>query len=369
MRARACVPRNEGNMSAASKSRRIKLVFGIVIPVLVLVTTIVMVSISFAWFSRETEASIQSINLSTQKAFVLDFSSTGTTEGNLPYRGQRAIDKDQQLVNPFTIDAGDEYIMDAPYFFISPIQISTGSQTVDLHLELDGVEISKGDTILDSYNGNGSETTVKHNSANIPLAFTWFFKAHPVAESPEESEDAPPFNPTLNCDVEESGAKHMKQIAPAAGDVWYTPYGKMEFGTVDGKVQPTQINGAAYQTSSFSIANVQSTVDIKEFTAADGTYFDFYIIFAPEKLFWSHILSGSYNAKVTDLYDLPAEPEETRSEIERREIYGKFFDEGKTQPSKYAMYYSDQNTYQGSHFKFGAVLNVSSKVESALGNP
>ncbi len=316
--------------------------FGIVIPVLVLVTTIIMASISFAWFSQETDTTIQSINLSTSKAFVLEFNSTASENNNLRYRGQKAIDENQQLVSPFS-SQGSSYTIDAPYYFISPIQISTGEKEVSLRLLLEGVEISNDNRTIDTYAGN-PDATNKRNDSDIPLAFTWFFKAHPdKANGGFDNSDN--LTPTLN-----SNGENMKPLSPEASDVWYTPYGKMEFQSS----KLTKINDEAYDTSSFSIEKVQSTVDIKGFSAAEGTYFDFYIIFAPEKLFWSHILKGDYTTTITALYD----------EAQQKEIYGKFFETGKVDPDKYAMYYSDQGVYQGSHFKFGASLNVTEIADS-----
>lgn len=324
-----------GNMSVATKAKRIKLVFGIVIPVLVLVTTIVMVSMSFAWFSQETTASIQSINLATQKAFMLEFGSSGVASDNLPYRGQKAIDKNQQLVSPYT-STEETYTIDAPYFFISAIQIGTGGQEVTLQLALDGVEISKGDTVIDTYIRGKQSLSPPHDASDIPLAFTWFFKDH--------QDQSSIFTPTPNYSGSRDDNK-MKFILPQSNDIWYTPYGKMEF-SADSKL--AKINGEDYTISSKD--KFQNRVNIEQFSAEEGEYFDFYIIFAPEKLFWSHIFTENYSEKVTDIYP---------SEEEQKKIYGeKFFEAGKLDQTKYGMYYSEQETYQGSTFKFGAVLNV-----------
>ena len=350
-------------MSAETKTRRIKLIFGIIIPVLVLVTTIVMVSMSFAWFSTETNASIQSINLATQKAFVLDFSSGGATSDNLKYRGQEAIDSVQQLVSPFSTQQGDKYTVEAPYFFISPVKISTGGEKVNLHLGLEGVKITTTtDVVLDTYIPGVAEGKVhsvaegkEHSASEIPLAFTWFFKEHP-SDGFNDGVLVPTLNKktTSTAGVAEEEMDPYK-ISPKAGETWYTPYGTMEFSETTSKLE--KINGETYSVKSFSSDILNSTVDIKNFSADDDAYFDFYIIFAPEKLFWSHIFKGNddYTTKANDLY----------KEDQQKAIYGdKFFEE-----KKYAMYYSEQAKYQGAHFKFGAVLNVTEIVGAGTDDP
>ncbi len=311
-------------MSTATKSKRIKFALGIAIPVLVLVTAIVMVSMSLAWFSTTTTASVQSINLATQSAFVLSFGTQGTESDNIPYMGQKAI-KSNMLVKPkeniLTSDT-----VEAPYYFVSTLQISTEGKSTDIELALEGVAIyhqQKGE------GGDPGTTTALPSNKTIPLAFTWFFKEH-------DENNATNYN--LSNASESEAKKEMKLLFPKAGETWYTPYGAMAFGTSDGLWMPVaSLNGVEVS------ALPENPQPIKNFLAANDQKFDFYIIFAPEKLFWSQFFAQSDNdLSVNEYYGA----------AEMAEIFGKeshLADDG--------MYYSDPR-YMDATFAFGANLNV-----------
>lgn len=342
----ARVPASGGAMNASSKSKRIKLVFGIIIPVLVLVTTIVMVSISFAWFSQETEASVQSINLSTQKAFVLEFGNSGTANENLAYMGQRALVDD----TGFLMDLNDPATTneDAAYYFVSEIYISTQGESKTLRLQLDSIKIANGGIWLDWYSDvlmdkdsapqndfsdvQFSDISKFHINANVPLAFTWFFKEH--------EGDAP----TTNKETKE-GKDEMKSILPQGEETWYTPYGTMKFGE-SGNLQT--VNGAVLSSLP------TSTKSIEDFTAGNaesGVKFDFYIVFAPEKVFWSQFF-GSSNMISAGGSDAAGNRYYSTNELQ--EMLGTYYSEIQ---STYRMYYSEER-YQSSQFSFNATLNV-----------
>ena len=312
-------------MKNKSNGKRIRLVAGLIVPVLVLTIAAVVVGISFAWHSTGSAASAQNIEFATQKSFVLDFDIGSISSDNLPYMGQQAIEIDSDKNLSVLRD------VDAPYYFVSTIEISTQGEKKNLKLQLDNVKISKDGRYLDVYKESGQNdkafdtetvtadgSTKFHKTADIHLAFTWFFKAH--------TEDV--SNKTL---VDKQ--KEMRPLTSSSGETWYTPFGTMVFG--EGNKAQT-LNGVQAQALP-SVAQ-----DIADFVASDGAKFDFYIVFAPERVFWSQFFAdgkisvASYNAE------------------QRKEMLGAYYDES---APKYRMYYSDER-YQSSEFSFGATLTA-----------
>ena len=57
----------------ASKSRNFKIIMSIMIPLLVIVTTAVMVGASFAWFSNADKVTITEITMSTAESYKINF--------------------------------------------------------------------------------------------------------------------------------------------------------------------------------------------------------------------------------------------------------------------------------------------------------
>ena len=60
-------------MSANIRKKTIKLITGIIIPIFIMVASIVMVGVSYAWFNMSAETSISTITMSTEEAFTLSF--------------------------------------------------------------------------------------------------------------------------------------------------------------------------------------------------------------------------------------------------------------------------------------------------------
>lgn len=357
--ARVRVRPRERDMSTASKTKRIKLVFGIAIPVLVLVTTIVMVSMSFAWFSQETTASIQSINLATQKAFVLEFGSSSATNDNLPYMGQTALDVKNgnhgwlyDVANP---QANEN---DAPYYFVSQLTISTQGEAKDIELKLQNITISKGGTTLDRYSDTDGGGDARLNS-DIALNFTWFFVQHSDGNNAVNWSSA---SQTGSEGLRPDDAI-MKAIQAKARDVWYTPYGKFEFAGDESSESPniklTKINEENVPTDSAAIIKLlQKPQAITGFRAEENATFDFYIIFAPEIIFWSQFF-GNDNK-------ISAKSSEGGSPIYKdddlKKMLGRYCNIGTDgvvdrEKCSYQMYYSDEK-YMESTFSFGASLTV-----------
>lgn len=311
-----------------TKSKRFKLITGIAIPVMVLVIAIVMVGASFAWFSSKIVTSVQSIQFSVEDAFILSFSSendTGTR--NINYKGQNAIDSNGRLRTEYngkkyggfgtSASLLEQYMIDSPYYFITTVKMDTVQSYVDIDMILDTAKILTGDRTLNSYDGGNGGFSV----SDIPYAFTWYFKAH----------DAEKVN--YIGDSVQDGNSVMNYRLPANGEVWYTPYGTLTF---DGEHMVKEANGIAVQ-SDYSILD-EGLKSISRLYA-DNADFDFYIVFAPQQLFWAQFCASDRDKTVSDLYD----------EDELIKVFG--------ESSENQMYYSNTG-YSGATFEFGAMINA-----------
>ena len=56
-------------MSNRTKKKTMKLITGILIPIFIMVSSIVMVGVSYAWFSPSADAGISTINMGIQLKF------------------------------------------------------------------------------------------------------------------------------------------------------------------------------------------------------------------------------------------------------------------------------------------------------------
>ena len=190
--------------------------------------------------------------------------------------------------------------------------------------------------------------------SEIPYAFTWFFKPHSGTTSKNYTE-------TQN--TEGKDIQKLKQPDPQDGEVWYTPYGKLEFAetseTVNGEnvknVYVSKVNGDSINADDYSIKNDNAKRDIIKFKTIDqisnetSQMFDFYIVFAPEKLFWMQYFKAD-----VDKYTA-AEIYNENGELQK--IFGNLSNQ---------MFYSSRD-YSGSTFEFSAVINVTGMREEGQG--
>lgn len=312
-----------------SKAKRIKLIMGIIIPVLVMTATIIMVSISFAWFANITRPTVQSIDLLTQKAFILTFdSSADSGDRNIKYKGQTSIvnsDGGVKLVTQYNGQSDglsgsmlQQFMLDSPYYFITTIALDTETSSIDMNMTIDSVQITSGESMLDDFTGN--------KAGDVPFAFTWYFKEH-VDGSVNY----------LGTGVDDENAV-MDYRLPEEDEVWYTPYGQLTFAhTSDGAVSTVKaVNGEAVGAD-YSI--LESGLQDMRIQASHKS-FDFYIVFAPQKLFWAQFCAADRDKSLADLY----------AQDELVKIYG-------ATNSKPQMFYSNMS-YFNSVFEFGATINV-----------
>lgn len=325
-----------------SQNSRIKLALGITVPVLVMIVTLIMVGMSFAWFSDATEVYIESITLSTKEAYSISFD---TLEGdNLNYKGQTAIAPDGRLVTSFWAAENGKSKEDKPFCFVKSIKLDTLAKSVDINVTLDSADIysvvrdSDGNPVLDA-SGNEQRTiknTYDSQKENLPYAFTWFFKAHTGDESVFAK----------NYISSGDNMTEMIDYSPANGEIWFTPYGQLTFGD-NGKVK--SVNGEDIG----SLDGIEKK-DIVSFNTGDAPIvYDFYIVFAPEELFYKQFFAGLDTQTVQTVYAEYAD--ENGDNPVLKHIFGTRFNQ---------MYYSGYD-YLGSRFAFSALINVTKLNDSA----
>lgn len=353
----------------ASKSKNFKIVMSIMIPLLIIVTTVVMVGASFAWFTNADKVTVTEITMSTADSYRIDFTRQPLSEGgtllfdNMQYVGQTAFcasgTNAGKLMTKAVANGNAIYTSDRAYYFINTVALDTQGNTFDMSMAFDGVKIVKykrnadGTIAKDENEENIVEKTNKIYAAtgsnvspvsDIPFAFTWFFKAHG-----ETDQDGVVRNyETYNIDDETQGQR-LLQLEPQKNEVWYTPYGKLTFGD-DNLVALVNDDGSIDATS---IRDVEKRVIDNFGTNGVGNstsqLFDFYIVFAPEKLFWMQFFSADRDKYTAN--DIYTTKDDTK----------KIFESLSNQ-----MYYSHMD-YSGSTFEFSAVLNVTNVHEEAQG--
>ena len=325
------------------KIAKTKLIMGIIIPIIIMIGTLIMVSVSFAWFNDSAVVEVDSIDLTTKEVFVLDFTVGSTASSS--YNGQNALNIDGYLVSQYrnlTLEKPEAYMRDAPFMFVTTVGLSTQGIEVDMTVNfnfaritqvdgdfVDGVWVASGDPYdMDIYGAASTNTGVHAGEANeftadkIPYAFTWFF-------------------------VEQG------QTLDTATDV-YTPYGTMRLGyqTVGGSNYryATKLNGTNV-TNSTSIDGVTpaglshfSSNKIETEDEDKNKKFDFYIVFAPEELFWMQFFPADRDKAFSTVY--------TTQELTRYITFGTQENVGNK------MYYA-KTSYTGATFYFTAEINVS----------
>lgn len=358
----------------ASKSKNFKIVMSIMIPLLIIVTTVVMVGASFAWFTNADKVTVTEITMSTADSYRIDFTRQPlSADGkllfdNMQYVGQTAFcargANAGKLMTKAVANGNAVDTSDRAYYFINTVALDTQGKTFDMSMAFDGVKIVKykrnadGSIAKDENGENKVEKTNKIYAATgsnvspvseIPFAFTWFFKVH------GETADGVVKNyETYNIDDETPGQR-LLQLTPQKNEEWYTPYGKLTFGD-DNLVarvnDDDSIDAKSIKDVDKRIINGFETNGIGN---ATSQLFDFYIVFAPEKLFWMQFFKSDRDKyTANDIYKTTSGGVET-------DYTKKIFEELSNQ-----MYYSHMD-YSGSTFEFSAVLNVTTVHEEAQG--
>lgn len=350
------------------------------IPLLVIVTTAVMVGASFAWFTNAEKVTITEISMSTADAYTITFELGGNSLwDNMLYVGQTAFcDKGTnrgKLMTAAVAGSNDVDTSNRAYYFINTVALNTGGRTFDMSMAFDTTEILKYEykkdadgnyvrdengnpIILKDENGNSKYSSIKkygfenaNPASDIPYAFTWFFKERNIVAVPT----------SRNYEEVTSGTKtyeRLKQLEPSAGEEWYTPYGKLTFGEVSETVGNTTTKSVVVTAindkpiddiDKFNLKDKDMRCDVTGFSTTDSKIYDFYIVFAPETMFWMQFFKADRDKyKASDVYTAD----------EQKKIFEKLENQ---------MFYSSMS-YSGSTFKFSAVIKVNSVQEEAQGN-
>ena len=368
---RICTRKQE-QMSQPSKTKTFKIIMSIMIPLLIVVTTVVMVGASFAWFTNADKVTVTEITMSTAESYKIDFNLQKNERlwDNMQYVGQTAFcdsgTNAGKLMTKGIAGANTVDTSNRAYYFINTVALDTTGKSFDMSMAFDTAKIVKyqyqknaDGTIKIGEDGKPVKDLVEPpevkktygigenptSPSEIPYAFTWFFKPHSGTTSKNYTE----IQNTEGKDIQK-----LKQPDPQDGEVWYTPYGKLEFAetseTVNGEnvknVYVSKVNGDSINADDYSIKNDNAKRDIIKFKTIDqisnetSQMFDFYIVFAPEKLFWMQYFKDDVDKyKAAEIYN---------ENGELQKIFGNLSNQ---------MFYSSRD-YSGSTFEFSAVINV-----------
>lgn len=307
----------------ARKMSKIKLIMGVMIPVFVMISTLVMVSVSFAWFSDSAEVFVQSIDLTTKEVFTLDFSVGQTAAGM--YNGQKVLDDDLETVSAgggylrskyryLTEGKLEAYYRDSAFMFGTEISLSTQSIPVDMTIKFNFAEVTQRDgnwvnqefipsgapydMIIYGTTSNNDKILhpVQELDANkIPYAYTWFFVPHGQTINNATVVYSPYGALTLgytavdgtNDSYRYALTKNGNAVTNSTSIQDETPSGLSHFSS--GEFTYVEI-GLEEEVAASERYNYNS--EIGQYVQNNsGTYkivraYDFYIVFAPEKLFW-----------------------------------------------------------------------------------
>ena len=255
-----------------------------IVPILVLVVTMSIIGVTFAWFNDAEQTTIATLNLTTSQTFKMTFDIITDENGNSTvkdneqayiYKGETAFDSNGMLVTDIhATESGlvvdsieyNQYMNDEAFVAPFKLKLDTGTYlttdkendkayihryAVDFNCIIESVHI---------YNSENEAIEIKLpnddiTAEDIKLGFTWFI----------------------------SGSNQM-----------FTPYGRVyathrATATTDGPI---------------ALDNWDNRLPTTDFDSyVDGVDFTFNIVFAPEKLYWMQYGSKTdYNKSATDIY-------------------------------------------------------------------
>ena len=316
-------------MRTKTTKKIIKLITGIIIPIFIIVASIVMVGVSYAWFSTSAKTTISTITMSTEEAFTLAFDFGDNPEEK--YEGQLAYVTKSDVTHLVTSQYATEilgysssgstvydgYMLDAPYKVGANVILDTQGKRVDFEVYINSVHIYMED---DSGEGDPVITTLMELSNTdavnlIPYCFTWY-------------------------------------IQDSANNKIYTPYGTETEGN------DLTISGNTVTEKWFSTPSLRQ---INNFTSTNESAMKIWVVFCPEKLYWlQYSLGKTYHTTA----DWIASMEQVYNATERNMIYhtdtyGSIEDGHSpvSNPDTSGVTYWDPK-YVGAKFEFNFTVNV-----------
>ena len=124
----------------ASKSKTFKIIMSIMIPLLIVVTTVVMVGASFAWFSNADKVTVTEITMSTAESYKIDFNLQKNERlwDNMQYVGQTAFcdsgTNAGKLMTKGIAGANTVDTSNRAYYFINTVALDTTGKSFDMSI-------------------------------------------------------------------------------------------------------------------------------------------------------------------------------------------------------------------------------------------
>ena len=321
-------------MAKENKKFNKNLAFMIIVPVLVIVVTMSIMGVTFAWFTHADQTTVATINMSTAETFQITFDVLGEKEDNNQryiYHGQEAFDNNGLLItdihaSEMGLDAiNTNYILDKAFTAPFYVKFDTNSyddggdvlkrHEVDFTCSIQQVHVHKEGTI----------TELRLTDAeDIKLGFTWY-----ISDNSGQNE------------------------------VWYTPYGTISSTQVASKDNSGPLVFDQRTDWNVPILNTGFSASSRNLDANNKTEspYVFYIVFAPEVLFWKQYgQNEAFGTTATGKTDVD-EYNETAEDIYGRDVVTS--DRWLTANS-YSL-----EAYQGATYSFIVRLTVSNVTEVA----
>ena len=317
-------------MAKANKKFNKNLAFMFIVPVLVIVVTLSIMGVTFAWFTHAEQTTIATINMSVAETFQITFDVMGAKKDTFNqdanvYHGQEAFDENGLLItdvhaSEMGLDAiNTNYILDKA--FAAPFYVKFDTNKYDNNgnvLAQHKVDFTCAITEVWVHDSKSSDAELKlTNVEDIKLGFTWY--------------------------ISESQA--------SGGKIWYTPYGTISSTQVATNKESGPINLAGRADWDVPILNTGFKASNRDVAETELPH-TFYIVFAPEILFWKQ-----YGKNVENGVTGVKEYNETAEDIYGRDVVTS--DRWLTANS-YSL-----DTYKGAIYSFKVLLTVSNITEVA----
>lgn len=295
-----------------------------IVPVLVLVVTMSIMGVTFAWFNDAEETTIATLSLSTTKTFKMTFEISSTTQNDelYIYKGETAYDSKGMLVT----DVHAKEIMG----------YEAGKDTYNMYM-LDKAFVAPFALKLDTNIYDDSDAIVRKNKVNFNCIIE---SVHIYNEENTAIEITLPTNSGTVDDTSDDISTEDIKLGFAwyieKGNTWYTPYGTFE---------RTASTDKDHLVGPIVTDNWNTPIAVDEFQASKTENYTFNIVFAPEILFWKQY--GDADDYMQSAYD----------------IYGDVYGKDQRSDKWNAINRYSLLMYSGSTYSFTVLLNVNTVTE------
>ena len=322
-------------MSNRTKKKTMKLITGILIPIFIMVSSIVMVGVSYAWFSPSADAGISTINMVSEEAFTLTFAiqshNPTSLENRNEYAGQQAFyptrANDTHLVTEkyaqhleLSGNAYEEYLLDAPYDIGTQIRLNTENKEVDFEIYVNSVVIrmeTRDPNNPSIITNNELLLVLTHQDQLIEYGFTWY-------------------------------------LVDQSGEYIYTPYGIQYQSESDSNANANKLKITGENESLKTWASTPVKQEIRSFRA-NNALMTLHIVFCPEKLYWMQYSKGKSIVNDNTTEDWLAYMNQVYGNTDLDKIY--HLDSYKNNGDTTGATYWDAS-YVGATFEFDFTVNV-----------